>query len=460
MQRLAPYLLMLTLLAGSIRRTEAFALLGPFEGWQTQELYYQTTDPIGVYGEDIAGPRNLGEWYRWNVPVLFYSFDAAFLDYFGQKGVDAVEAAIKVYNDLPAASTLAATLDSYPLDSRRENHRARALGLVDLKTRTMSTLLEELGVAHAERFVWTMRFRELPAGAECPDYEYRVIKRNFDPVDWFPSSYVNGTLYTFFIQTTCSPAPERSEAFEEPVDPTAITQTSVSSRAFGLPLGAYRNSLTRDDVGALAYIYQRGRYAQEAFPAGTLFGAGSGGAWSIVNPLATNNPAATNVSFVRPGVEKIRFVRTHYDSLVGTTFLGATNDYRASVFINGREQSIQARHVALAPDILFSAEDQLDGGLTRSVPQFVSSTGVPGGEAINVSGTIQSVAGSITPGVVITFNKIGVNLALGLGNFLREEDGSPNFMWGSFDGSTNAPVVYPDYVSLRQLEQAVLSGRR
>jgi hypothetical protein len=459
MQRLSCLLLLLTLAAGWSRRADAFALLGPFEAWQTQELYYQTTDPIGVYGEDIGGPRNLGEQYRWNVPTLFYSFDASFLDYFGQKGVEAVEAAFQVYNDLPTATQLGAQLDSYPLNSRRLNHSASALGLVDVKSLVMATILEELGVAHAERFVWTMRFRELPAGAECPGYQYRVIKRNFDPVDWFPSSYVNGVLYTFVIQTTCSPAPERSEAFEEPVDPTAITHTSVSAKGFGMSLGSFRTGLTRDDVGALHYIYRRERISQETFPPGTLFGGGGGAAWTPVNPFLTNI-ALTNVSFVRPGVDRIRFVRTYYDSLVGTTFLGATNDYRAQLIINGRQQSLSVRHLAAAPDFLFTAQDQLDGGYTRSVPSFSPSPGAPGGEGINVPGTMQSIVGSITPTVVVTLNKIGVNLALGLGNFLREEDGSPNFMWGSFDGSTNPPVVYPDYVSLRQLEQLVLSGRR
>jgi hypothetical protein len=464
MQRLSCLLLLLTLAAGWSRRADAFALLGPFEVWQTPELYYDTTDPVGIYGDDVAGVRNLGEQYRWNVPTLFYSFDAAFLDYFGQKGVEAVEAAIKVFNDLPTATVMGQTLDAFPLDDRRINHSARALGLLDLKTTTMGLILEELGVAHAERFVWTMRFRELPPGAECPNYEYRVIKRNFDPVNWFPSSYVNGTLYTFVIQTTCSPAPERSEAFEEPVDPTAATHTSLSAGNFGISIGAFRSGLTRDDAGAMHYIYRRERYSQETFPAGTLFGVGGGGAaWTPVNPFLTNI-ALTNVSFVRPGVDRIRFVRTHYDSLVGTTFLGATNDYRAQLVVNGRQQSLQVRHIAAAPDFLFTAFDPpnplMDSAVFRTEPQFVPSTGVPGGEAGNVPGTIQSVAGSLTPTVSITYSKLGVNLFLGLGNFLREADGSPNFMWGSFDGSTNPPVVYPDYVSLRQLEQLVLSGRR
>ena len=45
-------------------KTSAFALLGPFEAWQTPELGY---NPLGT---DIGAPKNLGEEYRWNVPVI------------------------------------------------------------------------------------------------------------------------------------------------------------------------------------------------------------------------------------------------------------------------------------------------------------------------------------------------------------------------------------------------------
>jgi hypothetical protein len=40
---------------------------------------------------DIGGPRNLGDEFRWNVPVLTYGFDENFKDFFGQPGIDAVE---------------------------------------------------------------------------------------------------------------------------------------------------------------------------------------------------------------------------------------------------------------------------------------------------------------------------------------------------------------------------------
>ena len=53
---------------------------------------------------DIGGPMNLGQEYRWNVPVLTYAFDQSFLDYFGSGGVAAVESAIGILNSLPPVS--------------------------------------------------------------------------------------------------------------------------------------------------------------------------------------------------------------------------------------------------------------------------------------------------------------------------------------------------------------------
>lgn len=68
-------------------RASAFSLLGPHEDWmQTMNGFRQPND--------IGGPMNLGQEYRWNVPVVVYAFDQSFRDYFGTNGVNAVEEAI------------------------------------------------------------------------------------------------------------------------------------------------------------------------------------------------------------------------------------------------------------------------------------------------------------------------------------------------------------------------------
>src|SRR5258706_580200 len=83
------------------RSASAFALYGPLtaEEWQQIVIGYRE-GADGDYGVDIATPRNLGEEYRWNTPVLYYAFDSAFLDYFGSNGVAAVEQAFAILNDV------------------------------------------------------------------------------------------------------------------------------------------------------------------------------------------------------------------------------------------------------------------------------------------------------------------------------------------------------------------------
>ncbi len=58
----------------------------------------------------------------------------------------------------------------------------------------------------------------------------------------------------------------------------------------------------------------------------------------------------------------------------------------------------------------------------------------------------------------ISFNKVGpVFLNMGPGG-LWQANGAPTsmFIWGSFDGSTNDPVVYPDGTSITNLINQVL----
>lgn len=95
---------------------------------------------------------NLGEEYRWNVPVLTYAFDASFLDYFGSNGVAAVENAIGVLNNLGGAAE-SSPLD-FPTQSSVINCEAEAEGLYDLKSQTLALLLEQFGLATPTRFAF------------------------------------------------------------------------------------------------------------------------------------------------------------------------------------------------------------------------------------------------------------------------------------------------------------------
>ena len=187
MRALFSRILIILVLAGAIPRARSFSLLGAFDTWMTPELGYQlglldlgtTTIP-----PDVGGPMNLGEEYRWNLPLLTYGFDESFLNYFGAKGVAEVEKAMQVFNDLPAVTEMSSDLAEFPLDTRRVNHRASALYLYDVKSFTMAALMEALGAAPAERYVWTLRSRVVINNIPY----YTVVKRNFDPMTSLPSA--------------------------------------------------------------------------------------------------------------------------------------------------------------------------------------------------------------------------------------------------------------------------------
>ena len=201
---------------------------------------------------------NLGEEYRWNTKTMVYAFDASFLDYFGSNGVAAVEQAIAILNGLTNFSAYSQDLSEVPLEVTRVNYRAQALGLMDLKTAALRTMVEELGLAQPDRWTWCLRDRRPLPGASCPLMEYNVIMRNFDPATFAPSKYVNGTLYSYTITEACPPG----DAVEFPVDPLENTFTAVAAGRYGY--GRFYTGLTRDDVGGLRYMLRTNNMNWEA----------------------------------------------------------------------------------------------------------------------------------------------------------------------------------------------------
>jgi hypothetical protein len=251
----------------------AFSLLGP-----VNEPYQQGGSPNSLdynFYFDNGAPKNLGEEYRWNTPTIYYSFDQNFLDYFGSNGVYAVDQAFAIMNSLTNVDSYSADLSEFPLDSGRVNYKAQILLLRDIKSEVLHWIMEQMGLAEPDRYTWTLRDRVLPPGAACPRYDYLVIKRNFDPVTFEPSSYVNGALYSYTIFELCNLVPplNRADAVEISVDPLSLPWTAVAADgsfvgfADGLNLlretdegvaryGFYYTGLTRDDVGGLRYLWR------------------------------------------------------------------------------------------------------------------------------------------------------------------------------------------------------------
>jgi hypothetical protein len=254
----------------------AFALGGPInEPFQVAALNY-------VVPGDITAPKNIGEEYRRNTPVMYYAFDANFLGFFGTDGMRAVGSAFDVFNSVTNVSSYSSDLSEFPLEAERVNETAFAMQLLDLKSVTMGLLTEQLGLDEPVRWVWCLHDRIHLAGnvPPCPAaMAYSVIKRNFDvttsDVNHFQySSFVNGTLYSYEIVELCSGTPWLADAVEFSVDPLARKYTAVadyfSDWYDGLVVGDYYTGLTRDDVAGMRYLMRTNNYNIESTGPGTF----------------------------------------------------------------------------------------------------------------------------------------------------------------------------------------------
>ena len=305
-------------------RLHAFSLLGPLDAyanlanganWPVERIGYN------VFDTDIGVPVNLGEEYRWNRTNITYAYDSSFLNYFGQKGVEAIEAAIQIMNDLPPVSQI--NIDDYPTENKRLNDTARALGVVDIKSWTLATLLELFGLAAPERFVYTLRDRATVTLGGDTFTNYIVIRRNFDPVTLQPTNRVNGASYTFDIEELERPV-DWADAKERQIFPLEFGYSSVagalSSPVYnldrfistnfgflfvsgngGIGPGELFPGLTRDDVGGWRYLIRGPNWnVEQTTPGATrqirqVLGPG-GVPISVTNPIAPWTPVfvATN----------------------------------------------------------------------------------------------------------------------------------------------------------------------
>jgi len=278
------------LMVTGLQSGRAFSLLGPAlpsngaDNWQNAVIgydlaYADTTLPGGPeYLGDVGGPRNIGEEYRRNVPVIYYTYDTSFLGFFGSNGVAAVDSAAAIMNTITNVDLL--DFSKFPMDSQHFNYEAESLYLTDLKSTALHLFLEQLGLAQPERFTFTLQERILPAGGKCPvDEEYLLVQRNYaftntalNQIQY--SSYVNNVLYTYEILEACTgPNPL---AITEPfsVDPLGDQYTAVADSSYepfgGLQIGGFYNTLTRDDVAGLQYLMTTNNINWERATPGSL----------------------------------------------------------------------------------------------------------------------------------------------------------------------------------------------
>jgi hypothetical protein len=393
----------------------AFSLLGPIEEWQTPELGYFAPEI------DIGGPKNIGEEYRWNVPVITYGFDEAFMDYFGKAGVAAVDSAFDILNSLPPASQM--QLTNISIDVSHENYRAASQKLVDLKSAALALVVEQLGLASPERYVWTLRARSVYP--DHPFTNYYVVQRNFDPYTLLPSRFVNGTRYTYQIGEFANPG--FADAVELPVDPEYAFRTVAGLFTYGYPLfgpsvGLFLDGITMDDAGGLRYLLETNNVNYEALPSGVTARDGSS---NYVDHA------------LRPGVDKLAFQKIS-EQWFGNPNWSMDLEFSDTYVVDGLFQKQELTRRISRPDIVFSAGDS---GLTDGYVPFLFSRSTPNWTSL-MTDFDQPGPGTLQGPVTIKFSKLGGVINQNPG-YLDEPGGLRTPRWGWFNASPLAPIEFP-----------------
>ena len=374
MLRLIKIILVLAIASGFAPKVSAFSLLGPFDAaYQTPALSYNPRN------QDIGGPMNLGEEYRWNVPIITYAFDSTFLSYYGSNGVAAVDKAFDIINGVTTnINRFSSNLVEFPMTSQRINYQASALSILDLKSYTLAFMMEELGLASPSRYAWTLRAVTPITVGNVTYTNFAVIQRNFDPVTLQPSSYVNGFLYTYSIVHYIRPI-DYHDAIETVVDPLAFANSAVAdgidnteANSLSLQSGGYYAGLTRDDVGGLRYLLNPKNYNQESLPPNTEIAVTNTSAAQFITTTSlndliavtentTNNPAQLLTLYPNLELTSTNYVFTNLVTTnnfvyftnqpwapVGTPPILATNSTyttNAAILYNYTYDNVKTNHV-------------------------------------------------------------------------------------------------------------------
>jgi hypothetical protein len=439
----------------AIQHASGFVNTGPAQAFEIPALDYITQ--YWYDDTEMGAPQNFDEGSRLNVPILTYAYDATFLEFFGTQGVAAVDAAMAEMNKLPAASSVKLS-NFLTQDNEAINYTAQAIGLMDMKSMVMTLMLEHMGLM-GEIHVWGLRAAAPLPSTTC-EFEYIVLNWNWDPVTYNPTAYVNGVLYSYSILNGCPIGVAVADAIVYPADLAQganFTFTAVATHQSLLPGGFYLG-VTRDDIGGLAYLYRKNNYAYEILDSNSIAGGFSSSSWSPVSTLVTN--AATNggLAGLFGGVEKITYVKVKYDSLLGTNFTPLLYNYTIPFITNGVLQTLHVTRTVTRPDIVFAAADLssapavypfIYNGLSRSF------TFIPSGYVSAAAGGV--TASVISPQELVIFNNLSPIYIDENPSFLDEPTSTEEIVWGSFDGSTNAPIVFPNGTSLNGLMEELFA---
>jgi hypothetical protein len=150
---------------------------------------------------------------------------------------------------------------------------------------------------------------------------------------------------------------------------------------------------------------------------------------------------------LRQGMERIQFIRRDYDSLIGSFFAPTNSRYVLNAVTNNSLRPQYIVRTVTEPDILFTAEDFAEGPGGTIVFDFDRNVN------FNTDNTLANMAGpgTIFTPTVVTFNRVGPAYRNTSTSGFLEANNSVLQIWGSFDGSTNTPVVYPNGTDIENI---------
>ena len=162
-------------------------------------------------------------------------------------------------------------------------------------------------------------------------------------------------------------------------------------------------------------------------------------------------------------MDKIRFQQVQFDYVTGNSFTPITNKFKDRVVgINGKVVVQKVARPISVPDIVFAVEDIG----TRFVTRRTDTAAWVDNDLLNGQ-TIMGGPGNIAGQVEIVFNSLYPSLENQTPFFVTDPDpndftaralGLVSPTWASFDGTTNAPIIFPSFLNFNSLQFLIGGG--
>ena len=192
----------------------------------------------------------------------------------------------------------------------------------------MSRIANLLGLAQPDRYVWTLHDR-IATPIAC-FFDYITVQRNFDPINYTYSSYVDGQLFNYYIQEDCTEALAVPVGVDNSIKIERAVADGLDANFDTVAYGRYYSGLTRDDIGGLKYLMAAQQFQVEGTPNGATQIATNSSSpiltntldYALFQALALTNDATT-LQTLYPGLQ-ITSTNVSYVLTVTTNYIAKT----------------------------------------------------------------------------------------------------------------------------------------